>query len=92
MKNLCQKHDGKHEWHDCLDNFRNKKQSKNKKKKDKNKQNQINKESNYSESSSGKDYNLSNNKSEEKTSAKSELLSSEILVGFPGTKSVFIRQ
>eukprot|EP00957_Ditylum_brightwellii_P044234 3356225-Ditylum_brightwellii.AAC.1 len=25
MKNPFQKHDGKHEWHDCPDNFRNKK-------------------------------------------------------------------
>eukprot|EP00957_Ditylum_brightwellii_P171371 13046164-Ditylum_brightwellii.AAC.1 len=37
MKNPCQKH----EWHDCPENFRNKKKSKNKKKKDKGKQNQI---------------------------------------------------
>eukprot|EP00957_Ditylum_brightwellii_P139140 10605930-Ditylum_brightwellii.AAC.1 len=35
MKNLCQKHDSKHEWHDCPDNFRNKKKSKNKRKRTK---------------------------------------------------------
>eukprot|EP00957_Ditylum_brightwellii_P074809 5685277-Ditylum_brightwellii.AAC.1 len=91
MKNPCRKHDGKHEWHDCPDNFQNKKKSK-KKKKDQEEQNCIDKESNYSESSSGKDYKLSDDEvEEEKKSKTKELLSSKILMGLPGAKTVFIR-